>query len=186
MDDRYRFTELTAPHMAAAYNLAYWITRSRADAEDVVQDAYLRAWRGFAGFRGGPMLPWLLAIVRNAAYRWMGTHRHARNVVSLDAIYPDGEGNPVSALDLASDAPSAEEGLIAAGERGQLAAALAELPPVLREILVLREIEGLSYRDIAAVTGTQAGTVMSRLSRARAELRRVLTGGPRKDEKNAV
>ena len=186
MDVRAQFAELTTPHLAAAYNLAFWITRSRADAEDVVQDAYLRAWRGFGGFRGGPMLPWLLAIVRNAAYRWMSTHRHAGNVVSLDTLFLGDDGTPDPAMQIAADAPTAEAAMIAASENAHVMRALASLPPVLREILVLREIEGMSYHEIALTTGSPAGTVMSRLSRARLALRRALTGAGEKDSQHAM
>jgi len=129
MDVRAQFAELTTPHLAAAYNLAFWITRSRADAEDVVQDAYLRAWRGFGGFRGGPMLPWLLAIVRNAAYRWMSTHRHAGNVVSLDTLFLGDDGMPGRAMQIAADTPTAEAAMIAASENAHVMRALASLPP---------------------------------------------------------
>jgi len=182
----HNFEQLASPHLQAAYNLAYWITRSRPDAEDVVQDAYLRAWRAFGGLRGEDMRPWLLAIVRNAAYRWMSTRRRAGNVISLDTAFIDDHGEQVTALEVASVEPSAETRLIAADARARLAHALGELPPVFREILILREIEELSYREIAEVTGTLVGTVMSRLSRARAELRRTLSAAGKKDAPHAL
>src|SRR5215831_3186098 len=154
--------------MEAAFNLAFWLVRSRADAEDIVQEAYLRAFRGFDGFRGGDMRPWLLAIVRNTAYRWLSNRRRSGTVISLEEAFAEGSGQ--SADDIASDEPTAEERLIGAA---------------VREVLVLREIEGLAYREIAEVTGAPVGTVMSRLSRGRGELRKVLTRLMGKDEPNA-
>jgi RNA polymerase sigma-70 factor, ECF subfamily len=170
--------------MEAAFNLAFWIVRSRPDAEDVVQDAYLRAFRAFESFRGEDMRPWLLAIVRNTAYRFLSNRRRSGTVVSLDEALAGGTGEGVH--EIAADEPTAEERLIGAAERDYVVRALAELPPAFREVLVLREIEDLSYRDIAEVTGTPIGTVMSRLSRGRGELRKVLTRLIEKDEPNAV
>jgi RNA polymerase sigma-70 factor, ECF subfamily len=170
--------------MEAAFNLAFWLVRSRADAEDIVQEAYLRAFRAFDGFRGDDMRPWLLAIVRNTAYRWLSNRRRSGTVISLEEAFAEGGGQ--SADDIASDEPTAEERLIGAAERDYVLRALAELPPAFREVLVLREIEGLAYREIAEVTGAPVGTVMSRLSRGRGELRKVLTRLMGKDEPNAM
>jgi RNA polymerase sigma-70 factor (ECF subfamily) len=170
--------------MEAAFNLAFWLVRSRADAEDIVQEAYLRAFRAFDGFRGGDMRPWLLAIVRNTAYRWLSNRRRSGTVISLEEAFAEGSGH--SADDIASDEPTAEERLIGAAERDYVLRALAELPPAFREVLVLREIEGFAYREIAEVTGVPVGTVMSRLSRGRGELRKVLTRLMGKDEPNAM
>jgi RNA polymerase sigma-70 factor, ECF subfamily len=179
-----QFEPLALPCMEAAFNLAFWLVRSRADAEDIVQEAYLRAFRAFDGFRGGDMRPWLLAIVRNTAYRWLSNRRRSGTVVSLEEAFAEGGGQ--TADDIASDEPTAEERLIGAAERDYVLRALAELPPAFREVLVLREIEGLSYRDIAEVTGVPVGTVMSRLSRGRGELRKALTRLMDKDEPNAM
>lgn len=181
-----RFERLALPCMEAAYNLAFWLLRSRPDAEDVVQEAYLRALRAFDGFRGDDIRPWLLAIVRNCAYRWLSNRRRSGSVVSLEQAFAGSGEDDIGGREIASDAPSAEERLIGAAERDYLLRALAELPPALREVLVLREIEGLSYREIAEVTGAPIGTVMSRLSRGRAELRKTLTRLIEKDEPNAV
>jgi RNA polymerase sigma-70 factor (ECF subfamily) len=170
--------------MEAAFNLAFWLVRSRTDAEDVVQEAYLRAFRSFDSFRGEDIRPWLLAIVRNSAYRWLSNRRRSGTVVSLEEAFVDGEGEGTNQI--ATDEPTAEERLIGAAERDYVLRALAELPPAFREVLVLREIEGFSYRDIAEVTGAPIGTVMSRLSRGRGELRKVLTRLIEKDEPNAV
>jgi RNA polymerase sigma-70 factor, ECF subfamily len=181
-----RFERLALPCMDAAYNLAFWLVRSRTDAEDVVQEAYLRALRSFDTFRGEDMQPWLLAIVRNAAYRWANNRRRAGNVISLEEAYAANAGELTGRPDFAVDEPSAEARLIGAAERDYVVRALAELPPAFREVLVLRELEGLPYRDIAAVTGAPIGTVMSRLSRGRGELRKALTRLIEKDEPNAV
>jgi len=179
-----QFEPLALPCMEAAFNLAFWLVRSRADAEDIVQEAYLRAFRAFDGFRGGDMRPWLLAIVRNTAYRWLSNRRRSGTVISLEEAFAEGGGQSVD--EIASDEPTAEERLIGAAERDYVLRALAELPPTFREVLVLREIEGLAYREIAEVTGAPVGTVMSRLSRGRGELRKVLTRLIGKDEPNAM
>lgn len=180
-----RFERLALPCMDAAYNLAFWLVRSRVDAEDIVQEAYLRALRSFDTFRGDEMRPWLLAIVRNAAYRWLNHRRRAGNVVSLEEAYAGSTGEEPG-VQIAADEPSAEARLIGDAERDYVVRALAELPPAFREVLVLRELEGLSYREIAEVTGAPIGTVMSRLSRGRGELRKALTRLIEKDEQNAV
>ena len=149
-----------------------------------MQDAYLRALRGFAGFRGGDAKPWLLAIVRNAAYRVLGARRQAGNVVSLDQARNGGEG--WGTLDVPDPAPSAEAMLIGAADRDMVQQALAALAPIYREVLVLREIEGLDYRAIAEVTGTAMGTVMSRLARGREQLRNRLATQQGRDRADAL
>lgn len=169
--EKSRFEKLALPHLDAAVNLAFWILRNHDDAEDAVQDAYLRAFRAFAGFEGDQMRPWLLAIVRNAAYRMLQERRRAGNVVEFT---PNGSGGAVDDSGPISEDPSPEDALIAECDRKSLYAALAELPLAYREIVVLRDLEGLSYKDIAATTGVPVGTVMSRLSRGRAELRKAV------------
>ena len=151
-----------------------------------MQDAYLRAFRAFGNFRGGDIRPWLLAIVRNVAYRWLGDRRRAGNVVSLDEAFGANPERTAGELAIAADEPTAEEGLIRNAERDYVVRGLAELPPAFREVVVLREIEGLSYREIAQVTGAPVGTVMSRLARGRTELRKVLARLIEKDESNAL
>ncbi len=167
-----RFEQLALPHLDAAFSLAFWLMRDRADAEDVVQDAYIRALRGFDGFRGDAIRPWLLAIVRNVAWRALALRRRAtNNVIPIESAYArDGDDDP-EPLAIASDEPSAETRLIEAGDRAMLTRALDAMTPLFREVLVLREIEAMSYAEIATVLGIPHGTVMSRLSRARAELR---------------
>jgi RNA polymerase sigma-70 factor (ECF subfamily) len=179
-----RFEHLALQHLEAAYNLAFWLVRSRQDAEDVVQEAYLRALRAFAGFRGDDMRPWLLAIVRHTAYRWLNSRRRSSNVISIEEVYAG--NNERGAAELAAHEPNAEARLIGAAEQGYLLRALAQLPAAFREVVVLREIEGLSYREIAAVTGAPIGTIMSRLSRGRRDLRQTLTQMLAKDEPNAL
>jgi RNA polymerase sigma-70 factor (ECF subfamily) len=185
MTERAQFERLALAHMDAAYNLAFWLLRSRPDAEDAVQDAYLRAYRSFAGFRGGDIRPWLLKIVRNVAYRKLGDRARASNVIPFDAAVSDRVGGEPG-LQLAAETPSAEDLVVGAGEQAMVRAALAALAPIFREVMVLREIEALSYREIAQATGVPLGTVMSRLARARAELRRTLTRMMMKDESDAM
>jgi RNA polymerase sigma-70 factor (ECF subfamily) len=162
MDDRRRRFEAQAlPHLDAAYSLARWLTRSPADAEDIVQDAMLRAFRGFDGFRGQDAKPWLLAIVRNC-WRNLGAETRRR----AHAPLPE-EGS--DAL-VAADADP-EMRAIDAGEGRRLDGVMALLPDEFREVLILREMEELSYREIAETIGIPIGTVMSRLARARAMLK---------------
>jgi RNA polymerase sigma factor (sigma-70 family) len=156
-EQRRRFEQLVLPHLGAAYNLARWLAAQ--DAEDVAQDAMLRAFRAFDGFRGGDAKAWLLTIVRNCHYTAVGRRR---KTVPLPE---EGEN------DIASDAPDPERSTIDADRARKLNQAIASLPDEFRETLVLREMEDMSYRDIAQVVGAPIGTVMSRLARARALLR---------------
>jgi RNA polymerase sigma factor (sigma-70 family) len=156
MDDRRRRFEAQAlPHFDAAYNLARWLSHSPADAEDLVQDAMLRAFRAFDGFRGGDAKPWLLAIVRNC-WRSSGADVRRRGHVPL----PDEDT-------LVSEEAGPESRAVRASESRKLNEAIALLPDEFREVLILREMEDMSYREIATVTGSPIGTVMSRLARAR-------------------
>ncbi|MDX2203438.1 MAG: sigma-70 family RNA polymerase sigma factor [Hyphomicrobiaceae bacterium] len=183
------FERLALPHLDAAFTLAHWLLRSRADAEDVVQDAYLRAFRAFSNFRGDAFRPWLLAIVRNAAYRELGRRKQRRSVVSLDEFLAQAgtDGSRSRAVaDVADERPGAEATLVRSVEEGYLRRALAELSETYREVILLREIEGLSYREIAQVIGAPEGTVMSRLSRGRGELREIMGRLIAKDEGHAV
>ena len=161
MDERRRRFEAQAlPHLDAAYNLARWLARSPTDAEDIVQDAMLRAFRAFDGFRGGDAKPWLLAIVRNC-WRNMGADTKRRGHTPL----PEGD----SAALVADDDP--EMRAMETSEGRRLDAVIALLSEEFREVLILREMEDMSYQEIADVTGVPIGTVMSRLARARAMLR---------------
>jgi RNA polymerase sigma factor (sigma-70 family) len=166
MDDRRRRFEAQAlPHLDAAVNLARWLTRSRADADDVVQDAMLRAWRAYDGFRGGDIRPWLLTIVRNCWRTRAGDVRRRGHVAMPD------EQTGTMGEAMMFDGPSPEAQAERSDEGRKLDAVVATLPDEFREVLILRELEDLSYREIAAVTGVPIGTVMSRLARARAMLR---------------
>ncbi len=163
-DKRLRFEALAMPHLDAAYNLARWLTRNSGEADDIVQDAMLRAFRAFDGFRGEAVKPWLLAIVRNC-------HRSALEQKKRHAASPLEDGEEIAASD-----PTPESHAIARDAGRHLTTALAALPQEFREVLVLRELEEMSYREIADVTGTPIGTVMSRLARGRALLRVELAG----------
>ena len=180
------FEQQALPHMPAAHNLAYWLVRSRPDAEDIVQEAYLRAYRGFDGLKGEDIKPWLLTIVRNTAYRWLSQRQRPGNVISLDEAFAGRSGEERAEMQIASDEPSAEAMLIRADEHALVVRALAQVAPMFREVLVLREIEELSYREIADVIGAPVGTVMSRLSRARAELKQKLEALIERQDRNAV
>ncbi|HEY1393722.1 MAG TPA: sigma-70 family RNA polymerase sigma factor, partial [Methylibium sp.] len=150
---------------------ARWLLRDEHDAEDVVQEAYLRAFRFFAALRGADAKPWLLGIVRNACYDWLSQRsRREANHVEFDELQ-DSEAE----LQLAEPAATPEALLARRWEGRQVNEALASLPPPLREVLILREIEELSYEDIARIAGIPIGTVMSRLSRGRARLRAALS-----------
>jgi RNA polymerase sigma-70 factor (ECF subfamily) len=172
-DERRRFEALALPHLGAAYNLARWLTGNGDDAQDVVQEATLRAMRYFAGFRGDQARPWLLQIVRHTAWSWMKDNR-AADQVSLD---DDGPADGFEPAAPSSDEPPAQA--IRNADRALLNQALASLPPVFREVLVLRELEDLPYRDIARIVDIPIGTVMSRLARARGLMRLALAPGAR-------
>jgi RNA polymerase sigma-70 factor (ECF subfamily) len=159
------FEQDVLPHLDAAFNLARWLMRTEQDAQDVVQEAYLRAFRFFSGFHGGDARAWLMKIVRNTCYSWLRANRPLQDASELDENF--------SAPDY--HAPNPEELLLQNDSGNLLHKALENLPASLREVLILREIEGMSYREIADITGVPLGTVMSSLSRARGRLRQALT-----------
>jgi RNA polymerase sigma factor (sigma-70 family) len=168
-DDQARFKSVVLPHLADAYALARWLTGDRADAEDVVQEACLRAFRGIGGFAGVNARAWLLTIVRHAAYTWLGKNRSSSLLMvdDLEAV----ERQQASGGSPSESAPETPEAaLIARTDAVRLEAAIAELPVPFRETLVLRDVQGLDYREIAEVTKVPIGTVMSRLARARRRL----------------
>ena len=164
-----RFEETVLPHLDDAYTLARHLVRDEHDAQDVVQDAYLRALKYFRTFRGGDSRAWLLAIVRNRSHTWRSTRR-ADATTEFDEELHSGDGA----------GEGADAGLQRGEARETVRQALARLPAEFREVIVLRELEGLSYKEIAQVTGSPVGTVMSRLARARARLLEAL--GPRAPE----
>ncbi len=166
-----RFRRLVLPHLDGAYSFARYLCRDSSVAEDVVQEAFLRAYRGFGGLRGEDARAWLFAIVRNCVFSWSQSNR-ARSALFVDA--PD---EPESAPQ-GSEAPDTPEtALIRSAEIHTVRGAIEALPEPFRETLVLRELEELSYRDVAAVTGAPIGTVMSRLARARRMLAASLGAG---------
>jgi RNA polymerase sigma-70 factor (ECF subfamily) len=159
-DKTARFEAMTMPHLDAAYNLARWLTRNEHDADDLVQSAYLRAFRFADGFRGGDVRAWLLTIVRHTYYTALRDGQAQRGDVSYDEeLHGDGERED-DAGDPAAIAASRDT-------CRTVNAALAQLPQAFREVLVLKEMDDLSYKQIAQVTETPIGTVMSRLARAR-------------------
>ncbi len=163
-----QFAKVFLPHLVDAYRLARWLTGSRADADDVVQEASLRALRGIAGFSGANPRAWVLTIVRNTAYSWLTRNRPAAVVLANDL----GEEERDRIANLPSTAQAGggddpEAALIAAGTAEELRRHVAALPAPFAEVLVLREIHELSYNEIAAMLDLPVGTVMSRLARAR-------------------
>ncbi|WP_454816448.1 sigma-70 family RNA polymerase sigma factor [Labrys neptuniae] len=158
-----RFQAVILPHLDAAHNLARYLCRDADIAEDIVQEAFLRAFRGFADYRGGSARAWLLTIVRNCHRSWWQARQRSIHTEPLD----DGEGGE-ERTDLPHDEASPEAALLQGAEAGEIREVLDGLPEVFREILVLREMEDLSYREIADTIVAPMGTVMSRLARARA------------------
>ena len=163
-----RFETAVLPHLDAAFNLARWLTRNDADAEDVVQEAYLRAFRFFGGFHGDDGRAWLLEIVRNTSYTWMQRNRSPELNMPLDDEPREVEGDDLNP----------EELLLQKADAQTLRQAVEELPLEFREVLVLRELDEMSYKQIAAVADLPLGTVMSRLARARKRLQHILVGHP--------
>ena len=163
LSENARFEELVLPHLDAGYNLARWLTRNVNDAEDVVQDACVRALKYVGSLRDGDARAWFLTIVRHAFYDWCRRNRPA-------AIVKD-DG---TAIDMAADdsAVGPEQAAMRSGESRLLSDAVAELPLAYREVLILRELEELSYKEIARIAEIPVGTVMSRLARARGLLQR--------------
>jgi len=162
---RERFEQAVLPHLDAAYNLARWLTRNDHDAQDVTQEAFLRAFRFFDGYQGGNMRAWLLTIVRNTCYTWMHQNRPPEAAVEFDEEIHSEES---------SGGADPELQVLASADKDTVQRALAELPEIFREALVLREMEGMSYKEIADVASVSIGTVMSRLARARTRLRQSL------------
>jgi RNA polymerase sigma-70 factor (ECF subfamily) len=154
------FEEAVMPHLDAAYNLARWLTRNEHDAQDMVQEAYLRAFRFFGGFHGTDARAWLLTIVRNTCYTWLKRKQAPEFSCDFEEAVMTKESDeldPESSHELKVQAQLINE-------------AIEKLPAEFREVVILRELEELSYKEIAAITGIPIGTVMSRLSRARKRL----------------
>jgi RNA polymerase sigma-70 factor (ECF subfamily) len=163
-DKLQRFEQAILPHLDAAYNLARWLTRNEHDAQDMVQEASLRAFKFFDGFRGGDARAWLLTTVRNTCYTWLEQNRRSQSMTPFDEkihTVDEDESNPSSFA-------------LRNADMKMLKQSLEQLPDEFREIIVLRDLEELSYKQIADVTRVPLGTVMSRLARARARLRQVV------------
>ena len=160
-----RFEKAAMPHFDAAYNLARWLTRSSGDADDVVQEAYLRAFSFFDSFRGGDGRAWLFSIVRNTCYTWLRKNRTHDLMTEFDEALHSGTEQTASPEALQLQRADSE----------MVKEALEKLPAEFREVLVLREMEGLSYKEIAEISGIAIGTVMSRLARARKRLHDMLS-----------
>jgi RNA polymerase sigma factor (sigma-70 family) len=169
-DDRKRFADVVMPHLGDAYSLAHWLTGDAADAEDVVQDACVRAFRAVSGYSGGNARAWTLTIVRHTAFSWLAKNRR-RTLVAVDDLEAVERAQALPGSNGAHVNPATPETeLIAKADATRLEAAIAALPLQFRETLVLRDIQGLDYREIAQVTDVPVGTVMSRLARARRRL----------------
>ncbi len=168
--------------MAAAYDLARWLMRHPQDAEDAVQESFLKAFRAFDGYAGGDAKAWILAIVRNTCMTRLRRSGSDKNVVVLDDALASFDPAAIEAL--RDPAPRPDDTISAAEDRKRVHQALWRLPHAYREVLVLREFDDLSYREIADVVGVPAGTVMSRLARARERMRRLLMAAPDGSEKD--
>jgi RNA polymerase sigma-70 factor (ECF subfamily) len=171
-EERRRFELLALPHLDAGLNLARWLTHDDHDAQDVVQEAFVRAIRYIGGFRGDNARAWLLQIVRHTCFSWLKENRPAELVAIEDA---DGEWDEIAAP--AADEPPAIA--MRNADRLRINEAIAALPIVYREVLVLRELEDLSYKEIASIADIPMGTVMSRLARARSLMQQALQPGGR-------
>jgi RNA polymerase sigma-70 factor (ECF subfamily) len=155
------FEQIVLPHMDAAYNLARWLVRNAHDAEDIVQEAFLRAFKFFGGYQGGHARAWVLKIVRNTSYSFLEKNRPALLAEEFDEMIHTAN----------AEQPGAEAALLQSADSRMVREALDELPVTFREVLVLREIEGMSYKEIAQVMDVPIGTVMSGLARGRVKLR---------------
>lgn len=167
-----RFQAIVLPHIDSAFNLARWLARNEQDAEDIVQEAYLRAFTFFDGFHGHDGRPWLLTIVRNTFYTWYQQKKAQKDDTEFDEEVHSVETADPGARQCVDNDPEAL--LIQKDGRQQLERGLKALSPEFREVLVLRELEGLSYKEIAGIVGIPIGTVMSRLARGRKQLAEIL------------
>jgi RNA polymerase sigma-70 factor (ECF subfamily) len=163
-DKQAQFEQTILPHINAAFNLAHWMIRNDQDAEDIVQESYLRAYKYFSSYQGGDSRSWLLTIVRNTCYTWLHENQAKGLTVDLD--------EEISSAEIDGDDP--EQRLQIKADQESVTHALEELPAAFRELIVLRELEGMSYKEIALIAGVPIGTVMSRLARARQRLKECL------------
>lgn len=179
MDDlnkNYSFEKLILPHRDSAYNFARWLTRNDNDAEDIVQDAFLRAFKFFGGFRGGDSKSWLLAIVKNVFYTKFSVSKKFDKIISM-------ENNPVQ---ISTDSTNPEIIYLRKENAGIIKDAIENLPLEFREVIILREMEDLSYKEISDILQIPAGTVMSRLARARKNLYLMLADQLKDEDENEL
>jgi RNA polymerase sigma-70 factor (ECF subfamily) len=182
---RMRFERLFMPHLNAAYNLACWLVRHPQDAEDMVQETYLKAYKAFDGFKGEKPLPWLLAILRNTCLTWLVRKSRHGKILDFDEALRDRALEHIT--DWTQDAPLEPDAVwLRDEEQNRVREALEELPELLRTIIVLREFEDLRYVQIAEILGVPVGTVMSRLSRARSHLKARLDKDSDKGQRNEL
>jgi len=174
--DSAHFEATILPHLNAAYNLARWLTGNEEDARDTVQESCLRAFKFFGGFRGGDSRAWLLKIVRNTAYSWLQRRRKIERMVESDEEMENFEDISVNPDQLLARNATIE----------MVRGAIAQLLPEFREAIVLREMEGFSYKEIADIAGVRIGTVMSRLARGRRDLLRILSEGDKAESKGSA
>jgi RNA polymerase sigma-70 factor (ECF subfamily) len=160
------FDEVFLPHLAQAFRLARWLAGNGADAEDIVQEASLRAFRGIQNFGGISARAWTLTITRNTAYTWLLKNRPA-SVVFVEDLGREEKERLEQPQTRGADALTPETALLSRADAEEVRAAIAALPAPFKEVIVLRELNDLSYREIAEITGSPLGTVMSRLARAR-------------------
>jgi len=166
--DRQQFERIMLKHLDASYNLALWLLRDATEAEEVVQIAYMKAFQHFSTFTGGNAAGWILTIVRNTAYNGLNKRKQRNNLISFEEAL---HSNQKAILDTLNP----EEIFSAEVSNSQMMGYMDNLSVDFREVLFLREIEGYSYKEIAEITQVSQGTVMSRLSRARGQLRRIIT-----------
>ena len=167
-----RFQAMVLPHLNSAFNLARWLTRSHQDAEDIVQEAYLRAFKFFDSFHGEDGRAWILSIVRNTFYTWYQQKKMESQNTQFEEGLQDNKAEDTTTMQYADDNPEAL--LIQKDNRRELQQALEALSVEFREVIVMRELEELSYKQIAGIVGIPIGTVMSRLGRGRKQLAAIL------------
>jgi len=181
---RKRFESVILVHLGQAYNLAMWLLHDSTDAEDIVQQSCIRAYKGFSQFRNDNAAGWFLTIVRNTSYNHLKQKQKAQNLVSFDEMAHSSDESAQSTLCTLSLNP--EQLMEIGAQKGLVKKSMSKLSPENREIIYLREIAGYSYKEIASIVELPIGTIMSRLSRARCQLRKILINQQAKEQANAV
>jgi len=179
--DRQRFERLTLPHLTAAYNLALCLVRNTAEADDIVQTAYLKAFEAFDRFTGNSAAAWIMTIVRNTAFTHFNKIKRNSNLVSFDEVL-----HQHAQVNKNSFGRSPEDTLSQHTDKVQISACLDRLKTEYREALFLRDIEGYSYKEISDITQVPKGTVMSRLSRAREQLQKMLLAQQTREQRHEM